>query len=176
MTPQEVERLYRKDRMAVRSILAEYESNWDVVDDLMQDVFMRALESEYDGRSQPLTWLCTIARNVGVDHVRAMHADKRRNEVLGGDLEGEEREEYYDRVDASGWLEESTLGLNPELQVEAADTFSYAMEAMGDQRSRVLYLRHLGHTNTEIAAEMGVSEKTVRNLLSEAKNFLRDNS
>ncbi|MFS0558372.1 RNA polymerase sigma factor [Brevibacillus sp. 179-C9.3 HS] len=55
----------------IYKFLIYYTGNRDV-DDLVQDVFLKALRSmeSFEGRSQPKTWLLTIARNTAIDHRR----------------------------------------------------------------------------------------------------------
>ncbi|MGG1660933.1 RNA polymerase sigma factor [Brevibacillus sp. NRS-1366] len=55
----------------IYKFLVYYTGNKDV-DDLVQDVFLKALRSldSFEGRSQPKTWLLTIARHTAIDHGR----------------------------------------------------------------------------------------------------------
>ncbi|MDF2681540.1 MAG: polymerase ECF-type sigma factor [Brevibacillus sp.] len=55
----------------VYKFLVYYTGSRDV-DDLVQDVFLKALGAvgSFEGRSQPKTWLLTIARHTAIDHAR----------------------------------------------------------------------------------------------------------
>lgn len=55
----------------IYKFLVYYTGNRDV-EDLVQDVFLKALKSlgTFEGRSQPKTWLLTIARHTAIDHAR----------------------------------------------------------------------------------------------------------
>lgn len=55
----------------IYKFLVYYTGSRDV-DDLVQDVFLKALGSveSFQGRSQPKTWLLTIARHTAIDHAR----------------------------------------------------------------------------------------------------------
>ncbi|QRG67216.1 RNA polymerase sigma factor [Brevibacillus choshinensis] len=55
----------------IYKFLVYYTGSRDV-DDLVQDVFLKALGAAgtFEGRSQPKTWLLTIARHTAIDHAR----------------------------------------------------------------------------------------------------------
>ena len=51
----------------------------DDAEDVTEDTFVKAMNSydSYDpGKASYITWLCTIARNSMIDHVRKAHSDK----------------------------------------------------------------------------------------------------
>lgn len=52
----------------------------DLAEDLVQETFVAAIQgrSRFDGRSDPVTWLCGIARHKLADHFRTMERDERR--------------------------------------------------------------------------------------------------
>ena len=51
-----------------------------VAEELTQQAFLQAIRHRhaYDGRSDPMTWLIAIGRNVLIDHVRRIERDERR--------------------------------------------------------------------------------------------------
>jgi RNA polymerase sigma factor (sigma-70 family) len=55
-----------------------------LAEELTQQTFISAIErrSTYEGRSSPITWLCTIARNKLADHYRAVDRQERRHAEL----------------------------------------------------------------------------------------------
>ncbi|TVY01966.1 RNA polymerase sigma factor [Cohnella terricola] len=74
-----------------------YYTGWDHVDDLVQDVFVKALIGirRYEGRSSPKTWLFSIARRVAIDEQRkrkrrSLHASRYRSENCPPDRTPEE--------------------------------------------------------------------------------------
>lgn len=173
---------YSEDRNAVREILLKMESDYDLVDDLMQDTFERAWDKldQWDHRSSFLTWVCTIANNVGVDHVRRTQAEKRANEVLEvylpTDIDAEFMNvPYYDRFQGSTYVEEVTGAQDPALHHEAEVMFYDAVEAMPPKMAMAVMMRRDGISNPEIARELECSEKTVRNLITESRQYFRDN-
>jgi RNA polymerase sigma-70 factor (ECF subfamily) len=52
----------------------------DLAEDLAQETFIAAIHARslYDGRSNPVTWLCGIARHKLADHFRRMEREERR--------------------------------------------------------------------------------------------------
>src|SRR5210317_2252199 len=100
---------YDNNRGAVRDTLLDYENDYDLIDDLTHDTFMEAWDhlGGWDGKSEFVTWLCGIAKNVGRRHVEKVTAQKRQGEVLECYIEHEADAEgyatpYYDRTDLSG--------------------------------------------------------------------------
>ena len=173
---------YAEDTMAVRDILLQHESDYDVVDDLMQETFTEAWEhlDEWDGRATFLTWVCAIAKNVLGHHMERVTADKRQYEVLEVYMPHEVNEElmdvpYYDRVHESTYVVEASAALDPALLIEAEDSYAEALHRMPDQMAAVVQMRREGMTNPLIAKELGVSEKRVRNLVHESRDYFRDN-
>lgn len=167
---------------AIRKILKEYEESWDVIDDLEQEVYLRALQSDPPaGDIKDVTWMCAIAKNVGRMHVRAAHADKRANEVgevyIEGDFdEGGYMTPYYDRGDLSADLSDRQELLDPYYEYEAEQALDARLSAMPDRMADVVMRRLAGLSNPEIAEQLGVAEKTVRNLVHESSKYFRDNS
>jgi RNA polymerase sigma factor (sigma-70 family) len=177
MNKEAVEALCRKDSHAIRDMLRNYEADWLIVDDLEQDVLVRALESEYDNKSKPLTWIVAIARNVGRQHVRSGMRDKRHNEVLESGLSGIVDDvgnsvEYYDRTDLSRFTEESTGNLDPVLDIEAEDAWNEALSRLPPRTADCLRLRREGYSNPDIAAHLHVSLSVVENHISSGRNYL----
>lgn len=72
ITKEVYEVLYSDLATMVRSVLCEYEHNYDKIDDLAQDVWMRVWEkrSQFNGLCAASTWVYSIAQNVGANYVR----------------------------------------------------------------------------------------------------------
>ena len=174
-------RTHRDDIMAVREVLMKYESDFDLVDDLTQETFAQVWDNLDAWREEAtfLTWVCSIAYKVGADWQRRQSADKRRHEVLECYIEqpeGGEYSAYYDRGDLSMDVAESSAAQDPLLQMEAEEAYARAVQAMPPTMAMAVAMRRDGIHNPEIARELGVSEKTVRNLVSESHKYFRDNS
>lgn len=170
-------------RMAIRDTLLKYEEDYDIVDDLEQDVAMRVLEKadQYEGRNaaEISTWMVAVAHSIGKNHVEAQLAQKRAMELLAEGIEPAYDDDncvvpYYERTDLSEELKVQSEALDPALLVEAEDTAEQCMAVLPPQVQSMLHMRTEGHSNTEVAQVQGVSEKTVRNKLSMARQKVRD--
>ena len=175
-------KLYKEHQGAVRKALLEFERDYDTVDDLVQTVFLHAIEVQhtYAGQSSPLTWLVGIAKNVGREHVRAMTRDKRAQEVLASEivptLQGETDAEaypYYEDM-STEYVREASWANDPASIVEAEDAIEKVYASAGSREQKALLLHHAGHTRAEIAEALGVSPKTASNLLAEARKKVRE--
>jgi RNA polymerase sigma-70 factor (ECF subfamily) len=52
----------------------------EVAEELTQEAFVEAVRNRdrFDGRSDPVTWICAIAKHRLIDHFRRAHRDERR--------------------------------------------------------------------------------------------------
>lgn len=80
MTRSEFDSLYDANVRIVRSILYRIAPHSAGLDDLTQEVFLRAWRAQdsFAGHSSRKTWLCRIARNVAIDALRASKHEKSR--------------------------------------------------------------------------------------------------
>jgi RNA polymerase sigma-70 factor (ECF subfamily) len=55
--------------------------NIELAEDITQQTFLQAIRHwrDFDGRSDPITWLCSIARNGLTDHYREQDRQRRRH-------------------------------------------------------------------------------------------------
>lgn len=60
-----------------------YRTNVNVAEDLLQEVFIKALKGlhYFKGKSQPKTWLLSIARNIAIDEIRKKQTKKYKRTV-----------------------------------------------------------------------------------------------
>jgi RNA polymerase sigma factor (sigma-70 family) len=61
----------------------------------------------------------------------------------------------------------------PEHAIAMADELEQVMEAVSPDKRRVLELRLLDRSHSEIAAEVGRSERTIRRMLHELQDYLQ---
>ena len=124
-------------------------------EDLSQQTFERALRAwaRYDQtRASPSTWLLAIARNLLVDHLRALRVTQ---PVDAAGLESVAAE-----PDRHG------LGLDPDLE--------QALAELGPRDRVVIALRFEGDlTGAEIAALTGLSVSNVQQILSRSLRRMR---
>ena len=72
-----IEKLYQTYYMDVYSYIMTITKDASLSEELTQEVFYRAMKSEFEGRSSELTWLCAIAKNLCADEFR-----KRKKEAV----------------------------------------------------------------------------------------------
>lgn len=124
-------------------------------EDLSQQTFERALRAwgRYDQtRASPSTWLLAIARNLLVDHLRALRVTQ-PVDAAGLDAVAAE-------PDRPG------LGLDPDLE--------QALAELGPREREVIALRFEGDlTGAEIAALTGLSLANVQQILSRSLRRMR---
>jgi len=169
--------------VAVRDTLSRYEKDWDIVDDLMYDTFIRAAENvdQYEGRNEAKmsTWLLTLATNVGKNHVESTQADKRKNEVLAVHMSSDDDDgydvPYYEQAGGSTYVAEASAVLDPALVVEAEDTYADALSRMPPRMAAVVQLRREGASNSLIAQDLGIADQTVRAYLTRSSDYLINN-
>lgn len=132
--------------------------NHDVAlaEELTQQTFVEAIRrrSQFDGRSDVVTWLCAIGRNKLMDHYRRAGREHRRHLRL-----------------VAGWNGATGGGL------DASDDRSAILAALdqlsADQRM-VLLMRHLdGMSIRQIASRIGRSESAADSFLFRARDAFR---
>jgi RNA polymerase sigma-70 factor (ECF subfamily) len=126
--------------------------------EITQDVFIEAVRhrDRFDGRSEPLTWLCGIAKHKLADHFRRRSREERRHlQLAAGDLtEGAPPDPWED--------------------VEARDAVARALQGLPASQRAVLVFHYLDRLPTrEIADLLGRSESAVESLLSRARESFR---
>lgn len=167
---------WKKDRRAVRGIVMETlkggYTNEDI-EDLMQEAYAKAfmaLPTYDEEQSSFLTWLCNITKSVTVDYIKAEEAKKRPALVFDVDLRGVDDEglvvSYEDLC--------SDPCDDPAEQVAAEDYYHEALSRMPKQMRQCVELRQNGHSNLEIATELGIADKTVRNLISDGRVYFEE--
>lgn len=173
--------LFRKDRVAIRKIILEYQSDFDEVDDWMMDVFLRAVEKidSFRGDSSLLTWVCGIAKSVCVDHIRVIQADKRPELILAASLDSCVDEEgsgidYYDRALHCTDLMQLCAALDPAVVCEAHDALAMAVSDMPERMAEAVVLRYEGLPSAEIAELMGCTVSTVDNQIALGKQIITE--
>jgi RNA polymerase sigma-70 factor, ECF subfamily len=135
-------------------------------DDLLQDVFVRALESlpnfRREGRFK--SWLFGIATHVCLDHLRSKKRWRVEAQLIG------EREAYVDpgKLDVRGML------ASPDFIFEIREHISFCFACIGrtlppEEQAAILLREVLGFTAEEAAGMMEVSEPVFRHRLSSAR-------
>jgi len=173
---KEIEKIFRKDKAAIRKIILEFQSDFDAVDDWMMDTFHRAYEKrdQFDGdKSRLLTWVCNIAKTVCIDHIREAEAKKRPEILLGAIIEAvEDCDAYYDQAFLSPELAEMCGDLDPARQHEAVDAVSVGVSIMSELMQRVFKLRFEGYDYSQVSEKLNITEAYARKLVERSRNFV----
>lgn len=160
------EDLVRRHQTTVARVIARITRRPEWVDDLAQEVFLKAFKnlSRFRGKSGFLTWLYRIAVNESLEALRRDKTIRRREseasiESLPDNLLVQDRE--------SG----ERMVLDRELQVEVQQ----ALSRLAPEMRAVLTLRYLEElSTTEVAAVLDLPEGTVRSRLYYARLTLAE--
>lgn len=152
------EEVVRRYQRRVYGVALRIVRRHDVADDVTQDTFLRAHQalSTFD-ISRPFgPWVCRIAANLAINHVRSPEA---REEGLP---------EGHDETPSS---QEGPLG--GVLEREAHDQLKEAMASLSAEQRAVFVLRAVeGLSYKEIAQALGISAGTVMSRLFRARERL----
>lgn len=123
--------------------------------DITQDAFVEAVRcrDRFDGRSEPVTWICGIARHRLADHYRHEQRDRRRTLQLAG-----QAQQAPDPAESAG----------------TSDSVRRALHHLPTGQQQVLVLHYLdGAPVREIAQLLGRTEGSVESLLSRGRAAFR---
>jgi RNA polymerase sigma-70 factor (ECF subfamily) len=162
------ESLYRRYRAPIFSFLARQRGNRDFAEDLLQEVFARAVRGARDFKhgSRFSTWIYAIARNLAVDEAR-----KARFRVFTSldQKPSDDSQALGERLAAP------TPG--PDRSVVAKrlqDDLICAISALPEEQREVFLLReHGGLSFGEISEVVGAKEGTVKSRMRYALEALR---
>lgn len=138
----------------------------DAAEDIVMDTFLKAWQGlpEYNGRAALGTWLCRIAHNCALDHLR--RAKVRKAQSLD---------------DPDGSLSMAQVrdprGATPSEEMQRAEesaSVQAAIARLPDAHRQVILLRYVDDLRyAEIAAALGISIGTVMSRLFHARAKLR---
>jgi RNA polymerase sigma-70 factor (ECF subfamily) len=153
------EELMRRYKKPVLNFVYRLLGNASEADDVAQETFVRAYQhlASYRPKEKLSTWLFAIARNAAIDRLR--YRQRHPTESLSG------------IVAASPARGPAAEAANRELGAQIAA----AVEALPeDQRTAIVLAEYNGLSQTEIAAIMDCSAKSVESRLYRAKATLRE--
>ncbi|MCI7619639.1 MAG: sigma-70 family RNA polymerase sigma factor [Firmicutes bacterium] len=146
-----MDRMYRKHSQMIYAFLLSRTGEAALAEELTQETFYQAVKSlnSFKGQSSASTWLCGIANNVWLSHLRKQ---KRSGEIFSSD----EDEACF----------ASSSAESPEDKfIRKADnlTLMQALHEIKEPMREVLYLRLMGELSfREIGQIMGQSENWAR--------------
>lgn len=129
-----------------------------VAEELTQEAFVEAVRhrSRFDGRSDPVTWVVSIARHKLADHYRKLSRDERRHLKL---VTGRE----VQAADQDPWA-----------SAESRQDVLRALGALPPMQGAALVLHYMDQlSSAEIARELGRTEAAVESLLSRGREGFR---
>lgn len=128
-----------------------------LAEDITAQAFLEAVRARgsFSGRSDPITWICSIARNRLIDHYRSEARDSARHLRLVVTEAGLDEQASWDRLEDRDAVLSSLAGLPP---IERT----------------ALMLRYLdGYSVRETARLIGRSEPATESLLGRARERVR---
>jgi RNA polymerase sigma-70 factor (ECF subfamily) len=162
--------LVRRHQTPVYHFLLRQVRSPAVAEELLQETFLRVVEGvgAYQHQARFATWLYTIARNLGIDHLRKM--THRRHPSLDepgetGESLGDQAADPHPRASA----ERSASGVEIQRRV------ALAVEALPEEQREVFLLRQIGELPfQEIAGITGAPENTVKSRMRYALERLQE--
>lgn len=153
---QEIEALYRDYSPMIRRRIRRFYRNPQEVDDVLQEVFVRALDklSTYRGEAQASTWLYALTTRYCLNRIRGARRRQELWEQEGG-VAWSQPVTVDDRTDQRMLLGQLLEGMDEELQLVAT----------------LYYVDDLSHG--QIAEILGVSRRTVGNRLEAGHTHAR---
>ncbi|HEX7951655.1 MAG TPA: sigma-70 family RNA polymerase sigma factor [Burkholderiales bacterium] len=159
------EALVVKYQRRIARHVARYVRNSGDVEDIVQDVFIRAHRGlgSFRGDSAFFSWLYRIATNASLSHLK-----RSRNDVLLGDDAPEERAEAFEPGVSDAADPERTL-----MAKQIADTVQKALARLQPDLAEALMLYEVeGKPYAEIAGMLDIPIGTVRTRIFRAREFI----
>jgi RNA polymerase sigma-70 factor, ECF subfamily len=156
------ETLMRETTNSVRTVVRSYVKNADDVSDVVQEVFLRALQrlSTLDDPERFVPWVYAIARNAGLDYVRRA---RRRGDRTD---DGVELEVLADGRDTPDELAEVR---------DLADQVQAGLARLAPRDATLLAMvTTLGFTPTDVAGALGMTPTAAKVAVHRARQRLRN--
>ena len=154
-----IEKLYQTYYMDVYSYIMTLVKDASLSEELTQEVFYRAMRSEFRGKSSERTWLCAIAKNLCTDELR-----KRQKEAV---YDEETAEAADDSKHAD--VEHSVISRMENLQIHMA------LHQLEEPYREVFSLRVFGELSfRDIGMVFGKTENWARVTYHRGKLKLQD--
>ena len=145
---ESMEQLYKKHSLMIYAFLLSKTEDPDIAEELTQETFYQAVKSlsSFKGQSSASTWLCGIANNVWLVHLRKQRKDK---DLMAADTNSEEAK--YSSAEDDFLKKSESIALLK------------ALHQIREPMREVLYLRLMGCLSfREIGQIMGQSENWAR--------------
>jgi len=155
------EQLMRGTSGSVRTVLRQYSRSAEDVEDLLQEVFLRALQKLHtlDDPERFTSWVYAIARNAGLDHVRSR---QRKPTTSLDDQIHEPSDDTPGPVDLAEVRDLSRRVQSGAARLSPRDATLLAM------------VTTLGFTPTDVAGTLGMSHTAAKVAVHRARQRLRN--
>lgn len=167
--PLDFDRVIALHQRRIYFLALDLTGNHHDAEDLAQLTFLKAYRGlgNFRGEAKLGSWLHRITLNTHIDRQRTLSEAARRKQ-----------HSWDDEDDFVAQPRELRPAANPEQRAESATIQKHirqALEALSPQQRTVFVLRHYQQLKLrEIAAELGISEGTVKTVLFRAVRRLRD--
>ena len=155
-----LERLFARAETRVFRFLMRVVKNQSVAEELLNEVFLSVWQNanRYEGRSEPMTWMLSIAHN------KAMSVLRKRTEVLGV---AEEAGRHL--VD-----DDDTPDVTAQKQDKSAKIRACIDELSADHRTILDLVYYQEQSVAEVAEVLGIPEATVKTRMFYARKKLSE--
>ena len=136
------------------------------IEDLTQDAIIKAWQSHenFQGKSKVSSWLCSIAKNTAIDHLR-----KHGRMVMMGDRAMPEK------VDTSLHVNPEAAMIAEETEQAMNDKVQTAISKLNDKHAQVITMYHLQDMSYEaIAKKLRIPKGSVMSRLFHARKKMRE--
>jgi len=165
-----VERLVAEHGPGLYSLARRFCGSHDEAEDLVQDVFLQAFRKwhTFEGRSDPRTWLYTIAARACQRRKRSRAGEPDRIASLDAPLP-------FDAPLIAAVADEQDDALQRQIRAEARERVEGAIASLPEEFRVPLVLKEIaGFTVPQVAAILGLEEGTARSRVHRARLKLRD--
>src|SRR5687768_7350314 len=155
-----LERLFARVQLRVFRFLTRIVKNQAIAEELLNEVFLSVWQNanSYEGRSEPITWMLSIAHN------KAISALRKKTEVLG--IVDEAARDLVDDDDT------------PEMAVQKQDKSAKIRACIGElspeHRTILDLVYYQEQSVAEVAEVLGIPENTVKTRMFYARKKLSE--
>ena len=155
-----VERLFARTETRVFRFLMRMVRNEAIAEELLNEVFLTVWQNahRYEGRSEPLTWMLSIAHN------KAISAMRKRTEVSG----------LTDEATSGLVSEDDTPDIAVQKQDKAARIKACIAELSAEHRTVLDLVYYQEQSVAEAAEVLGIPEATVKTRMFYARKKLSE--
>lgn len=136
------------------------------IEDLIQDATIKAWQNvdKFEGKSKVSSWLCSIAKNTAIDHLR-----KHGRMVMMGD------KRFPEKVDTSLHVNPEAAMIADEAEQAMNDKVQTAISKLNDKHAQVITMYHLQDMSYEaIAKQLRIPKGSVMSRLFHARKKMRE--